>query len=133
MMDFFVDLVGKPWLNDIRYRFSDGKWDWYQVLRGEKDLFPYLPETYPYDEKALLYYLENYNSCIIKPNISQWGIGIAVITRFENKTFQIHSERSKVPINDFQEVLEKVHERYTSKKASHPKKNTSYYNKRLSI
>jgi nucleoside diphosphate kinase len=122
MMDFFVDLLGKPWLNDIRYRFSDGKWDWYQVLRGEKDLFPYLPETYPYDEKALLYYLENYNSCIIKPNISQWGIGIAVITRFENKTFQIHSERSKVPINDFQEVLEKVHERYTSKKAYHIQK-----------
>jgi hypothetical protein len=119
MMDFFLDLLGKPWLNEIRYRFSDGKWDWYQVLRAEKDLFPYLPETYPFHEKALIYYLEKYNSCIIKPNISQWGIGIAVITQLEDQSFQIHSERSKVPINDFQELLEKIQERYTSKKAYH--------------
>jgi hypothetical protein len=119
MMDFFLDLLGKPWLNEVRYRFSDGKWDWYQVLRGEKDLFPYLPETYPFHEKVLLYYLEKYNSCIIKPNISQWGIGIAVISLLKDQSFQIHSERSKAPFNDFQEVLEKIDERYTSKKAYH--------------
>jgi hypothetical protein len=119
MMDFFLDLLGKPWLNEIRYRFSDGKWDWYQVLRGEKDLFPYLPETYPYHEKVLHYYLEKYKSCIIKPDLSQWGRGIALIAQLENQSFQIHSERSKVPINDFHELLEIIHERYTSKKTYH--------------
>ncbi|WP_419888034.1 YheC/YheD family protein [Neobacillus niacini] len=119
IIDFILDLLGKPWMNEIRFRFSDGKWDWYQVLRGEQGLFPYLPETYPYHEKVLLSYLEEYKNCMIKPNISQWGIGIAVITQLENQSFEIHSERSKIPITDFHALLEKVHERYISKKAYH--------------
>ncbi len=86
MIDIYFDQLGKPWIHDIRYRFTDGKWDWHQVLRGEKDLFPYLPESYPFHEKLLPLYLEKHKSCIIKPNRSQWGRGLALISQLDDQT-----------------------------------------------
>ncbi|MEH7253696.1 YheC/YheD family protein, partial [Neobacillus niacini] len=117
MIDFYFDQLGKPWIHDIRYRFTDGKWDWHQVLRGEKDLFPYLPESYPFHEKVLHQYLEKYKSCIIKPNRSQWGRGLALISQTDNQTYEIHSERKKLAINHFNELLNEVHDRFVSKKS----------------
>lgn len=117
MIDFFLDQLEKPWIHEVRYRFSDGKWDWYQVLRGEKELFPYLPETYPYHGKILQYFLETNKSCIIKPNLSQWGRGVALISQLNNQTFEIHTERKKTPFNHFDEVLKDIHERFTSQKS----------------
>jgi glutathione synthase/RimK-type ligase-like ATP-grasp enzyme len=117
ILDFFFDQLGKPWVNEIRFRFSDGKWDWHQVLRGERDLYPYLPETYLYHEKVLPQYLEVYNSCVIKPNLSQWGLGIALISKLEDQTFEIHSERNKIPFTTIKEMLLTIEDRFTSKKS----------------
>lgn len=122
MIDFFIDQLEKPWIHEVRYRFSDGKWDWYQVLRGEKELFPYLPDTFPYHEKALLHFIENERKCIIKPNLSQWGIGVAVISQLENQTFEIHSERNKIPIHDWNRLIKDIHDRFISKKSYHIQK-----------
>ena len=117
MIDFYLDRLGKPWIQEVRYRFSDGKWDWHQVLRGEKNLYPYLPETYFYHENVLLQYLEVYRSCIIKPNLSQWGRGVALISQLEDQTFEIHTERKKIPINHFDELLKDTYDRFLSKKS----------------
>lgn len=117
MIDFYLDQLGKPWIKDIRYRFTDGKWDWHQVLRGAKDLFPYLPISYPFHEKVLKQYLEKYKSCIIKPNRSQWGRGLALISQLDDQTYEIHSERKKLPFNHFNELLTEIHDRFISKKS----------------
>ncbi|MEH7178410.1 YheC/YheD family protein [Neobacillus vireti] len=117
MIDFYLDQLGKPWIHEIRYRFSDGKWDWYQVLRGEKEIFPYLPVTYFYHDNLLLQYLDKFKSCIIKPNLSQWGRGLALISQLENQTFEIHSERKIIPIDHSNELLKEISERFLSKKS----------------
>ncbi|MEH7245805.1 YheC/YheD family protein [Neobacillus niacini] len=117
MIDFYLDQLGKPWINDIRYRFTEGKWDWHQVLRGAKALFPYLPISYPFHEKVLQQYLEKYKCCIIKPNRSQWGRGLALISQFGDQTYVIHSKRKIYPFNHFNELLTEIHDRFTSKKS----------------
>lgn len=77
---------------------NSAKWHKFVILKGEKKLLPYLPETCKLTYTTLWRTLECYQQVIIKPDIGSFGHNVIQLSLKDNDHYEIHHEDRKIII-----------------------------------
>jgi hypothetical protein len=77
---------------------NSAKWHKFVILKGEKKLLPYLPETCKLTYATLWRTLECYQQVIIKPDNGSFGYNIIQLSLKDNDNYEIHHENKKITI-----------------------------------
>ena len=85
-------------------RVSTGKWRKHNLLKEDKILVNYLPETLLFTEESYHNLLDKYATIIIKPCRGYHGKGVIQVSSRDNDQIEIHSDRNKNIYNDKEEA-----------------------------
>lgn len=115
VLDLGVDQKETLWIIDATLQLPTGKWNQYQVMKGELRISPYLPETKVFTESSLWEFIHKYKQAIIKPCWEQWGRGIIQVSFLGNKEYELHSESIKVILKGRKETYDYLKNNYLLK------------------
>lgn len=93
---------------------SVGKWTKHNLLKKDKILVNYLPETLLFTEESYHNLLDKYGTIIIKPCFGSYGKGVIQVSSRDNGQIEIHSEFDKNIYNDKKEAYVSLVKNYCS-------------------
>lgn len=115
VLDLGVDQKETLWIIDVALQFPTGKWNEYQVMKGDLRISPYLPETKFFSESALWELINKYKQVIIKPCWGQWGRFVIQISFLGNEQYELHSEGSKLILKGKKQTYDYLKNIYLTK------------------
>jgi hypothetical protein len=115
VLDLGVDQKETLWIIDVALQFPTGKWNEYQVMKGDLRISPYLPETNFFSESSLWEFIDKYKQVIIKPCWGQWGRFVIQITFLGNEQYELHSESSKLILKGKKQTYDYLKNIYLTK------------------
>ena len=115
VLDIACDRYGDTWIYDWILHFSNSKWSQYHILRRNRVLRNYLPNTDLLTQETFYDYLQRYKAIILKPCIGQNGIGVLQISRKSDSTYEIHVGIKKLTKPSMDEAFHAIKKSYLSK------------------
>jgi len=91
----------------LRYR-SQSKWVKYKILKGLKELAPFLPETQRLTRRSLGHYIEKFETVMLKPSIGNSGYGIIQVSLLEEQRYAIQTEKRKIILDGKQALYDQI-------------------------
>ncbi|WP_338473091.1 YheC/YheD family protein [Niallia sp. XMNu-256] len=97
-------------------KLSKGKWSKYKLMKDEKELSLYLPETKLFSAKNLWNMIRKYNEVIIKPSHGSNGKGVIQVTSKGESRYEIHVEKKKIILQGKNQTVHYLIENHLSNK-----------------
>ena len=117
VLDLGVDHKETLWILDAALQLPTGKWNEYQVMKGDLRISPYLPETKYFTESSLWEFIDKYRQVIIKPCWGQWGRGLVQVSFLGNEQYELHTESIKLIFEGKKQTYDYLKNNYLLKNA----------------
>ncbi|WP_336823958.1 YheC/YheD family protein [Sporosarcina sp. USHLN248] len=89
VIDIVQDRYGTFFLYDISLHERNSKWNQSITLLKKRSIRPFIPATDLCTPFTLFKFLKNYNQIILKPIVGQQGKGLLLVTKKNNRTFEL--------------------------------------------